>query len=101
MGTRLPKDAPISAKFVESFEVRRELAWRVCRLTFCGEGLVEAATEFARYSDARIEIDDPEIAGQKVTGLFVSTDPVGFANAVAISFDLHTEITDSRIRITL
>jgi transmembrane sensor len=95
-----PQDAPITAKSVETSEVGRELAWRVGRLAFHGETLTQAAAEFARYSDARIEIDDPEIASQKVTGLFVSTDPVGFANAIAISFDLHTDITDGRIRIT-
>jgi transmembrane sensor len=95
-----PQDAPITSKPVETAEVGRELAWRVGRLAFHGETLAEAAAEFARYSDARIQIDDPEVARQKVTGLFVSTDPVGFANAVAVSFDLHTEISDSQIRIT-
>ena len=95
-----PQDAPITANPVETAEVGRELAWRVGRLAFHGETLSEAAAEFSRYSDARIQIDDPEIAGQKVTGLFVSTDPVGFANAIAVSFDLHTEITDNRIIIT-
>lgn len=95
-----PQDAPITAKPVETAEVGRELAWRVGRLAFHGETLAQAASEFARYSDARIQIDDPEVANEKVTGLFVSTDPVGFANAVAISFDLHTEISDSQIRIT-
>jgi transmembrane sensor len=95
-----PQDAPITSKPVETAEVGRELAWRVGRLAFHGETLAEAAAEFARYSDARIQIDDPEVAHQKVTGLFVSTDPVGFANAVAVSFDLHTEISDSQIRIT-
>jgi transmembrane sensor len=95
-----PQDAPITANPVETAEVGRELAWRVGRLAFHGETLSEAAAEFSRYSDARIQIDDPEIASQKVTGLFVSTDPVGFANAIAVSFDLHTEITDNRIIIT-
>lgn len=95
-----PQDAPIIAKPVETSEVGRELAWRVGRLAFHGETLAQAAAEFARYSDARIQIDDPDVANQKVTGLFVSTDPVGFANAVAVSFDLHTEISDSQIRIT-
>lgn len=95
-----PQDAPIVAKPVETAEVGRELAWRVGRLAFHGETLAEAASQFARYSDVRIRIDDPEVANQKVTGLFVSTDPVGFANAVAVSFDLHTEIGDNQIRIT-
>jgi transmembrane sensor len=95
-----PRDAPIVAKPVETSEVGRELAWRVGRIAFHGETLAEAAAEFARYSDVRIQIEDPEIANQKVTGLFVSADPVGFANAVAISFDLHSEISDKNIRLT-
>jgi transmembrane sensor len=95
-----PLDSPIVAKPVETAEVGRELAWRVGRTAFHGETLAEAAAEFARYSNIHIEIDDPKIASEKVTGLFVSTDPVGFAKAVAVSFGLHAEISDNRIRLT-
>jgi transmembrane sensor len=95
-----PQDAPIVATPVETGEVGRELAWRVGRTAFHGETLSEAAAEFARYSNVHIEIDDPEVASEKVTGLFVSTDPVGFAKAVAVSFDLRAEIGDNRIRLT-
>jgi transmembrane sensor len=94
-----PQDSPILAKAMQPEEVSRQLAWRVDRIAFHGETLVEAAAEFARYSDVRIEIDDPEVAKERVTGLYVSTDPVGFANALAISFNLRTEISDSKIRI--
>jgi transmembrane sensor len=94
-----PQDAPIVAKPVETAEVGRELAWRVGRIAFHGETLGEAAAEFARYSDVRIRIDDPAVANQRVTGLFVSTDPIGFANAVAISFDLRSEISGGQIRL--
>jgi transmembrane sensor len=95
-----PPDAPIVAKPVETAEVGRELAWRVGRIAFHGEPLGEAAAEFARYSPVRIQIDDPRVAKEKVIGLFVSTDPVGFANAVAVSFDLRAEITGGKIRLS-
>jgi transmembrane sensor len=95
-----PVDAPIISKPVETAEVTRELAWRVGRIAFHGETLAVAATEFARYSDIRIRIDDPAIAQEKVTGLFVSADPVGFSKAVATSFDLHAEIGDKEILLT-
>jgi transmembrane sensor len=95
-----PPDAPIVAEPVETAEVGRALAWRVGRLAFHGEPLNVAASEFARYSPAHIQIDDPEIANKKVIGLFVSTDPVGFANAVAVSFDLRAEISGDRIRLS-
>jgi transmembrane sensor len=94
-----PLDAPIVAGPVARAEVGRELAWRVGRIAFHGETLGEAAAEFARYSDVRIRIEDPQVAGQKVTGLFVSTDPIGFANAVAVSFDLRSEISGGQIRL--
>lgn len=95
-----PREAPIATQPLESAEVGRELAWRVGRLAFHGETLGEAAAQFARYSDVHIQIDDPEIAREKVIGLFVSTDPVGFANAVAVSFDLRTQISGGQIRLT-
>jgi len=95
-----PKDTPIVAKPVTLAEVARTLAWREGRIAFHGETLGEAATEFARYSDTRIRIDDPAIAQERVTGLFVSADPVGFAKAVATSFDLHAEIGDREVRLT-
>jgi transmembrane sensor len=95
-----PLDAPIVAEPVETAEVGRALAWRVGRLAFHGEPLNVAASEFARYSPVRIQIDDPEIANRKVIGLFVSTDPVGFANAVAVSLDLHAEISGEQIRLS-
>jgi transmembrane sensor len=92
-----PQNSPIVTKPVETVAVGRELAWRVGRIAFHGETLAEAAAEFSRYSDVLIQIDDPEIAKEKVTGLFVSQDPVGFANAVAVSFELRTEISDKKI----
>jgi transmembrane sensor len=95
-----PLDAPIVAEPVETAEVGRALAWRVGRLAFHGEPLNLAASEFARYSPVRIQIDDPEVANKKVIGLFVSTDPVGFANAVAVSFDLRAEISGDQIRLS-
>ncbi len=95
-----PKAAPIVTKPVTVEEVARALAWREGRIAFHGETLAEAAAEFARYSDTRIRIDDPAIAREKVTGLFVSADPVGFAKAVALSFDLRAEIGDREVRIT-
>jgi transmembrane sensor len=95
-----PPDAPIVASSLETAEVGRELAWRVGRIAFHGEPLGEAAAEFSRYSAVRIQIDDPQVANEKVIGLFVSTDPVGFANAVAVSFDLRAEINGERILLS-
>lgn len=62
------------------------LAWRDGMLSFGGEMLADAVRAFDRYGPARIVVADPELARQKITGLFKADDPSGFATAVAASF---------------
>lgn len=71
--------------------VSRELAWREGKLAFEGETLKQAAEVFARYSDTRIQIGDPVLAREPVTGLFAANDPVGFSRAIARVFDARLE----------
>jgi len=105
---RLPKatiayarpQAPVSAKPVTGDDVSRKLAWREGMIAFHGETLAEAADEFARYTDQRIVIDDPEVARRTVVGLFVANDPAGFARAVALSFGLHAQPVPEGVRLT-
>jgi transmembrane sensor len=61
------------------------LAWRDGMLSFGGQLLGDAVRAFDRYGSARILVD-PDLARQKVTGLFKANDPHGFAVAVAASF---------------
>ncbi len=93
-------DAPMIPKPVPPQEVDRELVWRVGRLAFEGETLAEAAEKFARYSETRILIGDASLAGERITGLFVSNDPVGFAKAAAISLNARAEVGDGVVRLT-
>jgi transmembrane sensor len=94
-----PPDAPILAQRVAKAEVNRALAWRVGRLAFEGETLRQAAEEFSRYSETKIVIDDPTIANETITGLFVSNDPVGFSKAVAVSLGLRADVGDGQVRL--
>lgn len=95
-----PPDAAIATHAVAPQDVARELAWRVGRISFEGETLREAAAAFARYSDIRIVIADPQVADETITGLFVSNDPVGFSQAVAMSLSLRAEVSAGEIRIS-
>lgn len=88
------------ASEVPPAEVGRELAWREGRLVFAGESLSVAAERFGRYSTTRIVIEDPTVAAQPITGLFMANDPVGFAQAIASSLDLHARITEGEVRLT-
>ncbi len=59
--------------------MHRQIAWQSGQFAFEGETLAQAVTEFARYSDIRIVIEDPALAREEIAGLFKATDPVGFA----------------------
>lgn len=80
--------------------VLRSLSWSKGLLDFDGTTLTEAVATFARYSDQHIVIDDPEIARRSVTGLFSSTNPEGFAEAVALSMNLRTRTEGGAIHLS-
>ncbi|WP_255606779.1 FecR domain-containing protein [Asticcacaulis sp. AND118] len=88
-----------SATRVAPIEIERNMAWREGRIAFEGDTLREAAAEFLRYSDTRIVIDDPAIANEPITGLFQVNDPVGFARAVADSFNLKADVGEKQVRL--
>ena len=96
----LAAPAPIRAVAIAPVEVERAVAWREGRIAFEGETLAEAVRDFQRYSDTRIVIDDPAIAHEEVTGLFQANDPVGFAQAVAVSFGWHAEVGENQVRLS-
>ncbi len=80
--------------------VTRELAWREGKLAFEGQTLGEAAAEFARYSDTRIQVRDADLAREPVTGLFAANDPVGFSRAIARVFDARLEQDADKVVLT-
>jgi transmembrane sensor len=96
----MPALSNIATSAVAPAELQRELAWQDGRLAFEGQSLGEAATEFARYSDIRIVIADPGLAREEIAGLFRATDPVGFAQTVAVSLKARVEIGENEVRLT-
>jgi transmembrane sensor len=59
-------------------QLSSELAWRDGAIVFDGEALADAIAEIERYTDARIVISDPGIAGLRVGGRFRTDDVQGF-----------------------
>lgn len=94
------RQAAVVPTLVDSATVTREISWRVGRIAFEGESLAQAAGEFARYSEIRILIEDPEIGAKSITGLFVSNDPIGFAKAVALSLGLQADVGQNVVRLS-
>lgn len=85
---------------VGSAAIDRAMAWRQGQIDLDGLTLGQAADEFARYSDRRIVIDDPTIAGLKMTGLFSASDPDGFAKAAALSLGLRVTTEADGVRLS-
>jgi transmembrane sensor len=93
-------DAPIAASEVDPELVQRQLYWREGKIAFSDATLADAAAEFARYNSERIVLTDPAVAERRISGLFVATDPVGFADAVAASFGFQARRDGEVISIT-
>lgn len=90
---------PIAAVQLHPAEIDRELSWREGRIAFKGDTLQQAAAQFARYSDIRIVIDDPALAGETITGLFQANDPVGFSRAIASSLEAQVQVGAGEVRL--
>lgn len=93
-----PADSAIVAAPVREDRLAHYAAWQSGRVAFEDETLQSAADEFARYSEVRISVD-PAVAGRRITGIFVSSDPIGFAKATASALDLNVEVGAKEVRI--
>jgi transmembrane sensor len=89
----------MSAQPLEPSDVDRKLAWREGMLSFSGTTLLEAAAEFARYSDPQIVIDDQASGQETIAGLFSANNPAGFAKTVALSLNLDVYTTGDQIHL--
>jgi transmembrane sensor len=98
--TRLVLSGSAEPQPVGPEAVTRDLAWRDGKLAFEGETLGQAAAAFARYSDTRIQIRDPALAREPVTGLFAANDPAGFSRAIARVFQARVEQDGDRVVLT-
>lgn len=90
-------DLRISTQALPPIEINRRLAWRDGVISFNGDTLASAATQFSRYSRQRIIIDDPIVAQRRVVGLYSANDPAGFAHSVALSLHLDAHRSGDRI----
>lgn len=80
-------------------DLGRQLAWRDGQIVLDGQTLAEAAAEFNRYNDRKIEVADARLADKRFVGWFRINDPEGFAQAAAATF--HGQITQREDAIIL
>lgn len=73
------------------------LSWRVPALEFSETSLAEAVNLFNRYGKVRMRTPDKAVAAMRVTGVFRSDDPDGFARALEATLGLRVERQDGEI----
>lgn len=79
--------------------LERSVGWRRGIIDLQGMTLAQAAAEYARYSDRRIVIADPAVGAMKVTGVYSTSDPLGFARAAALSLGIQAIPTADGVRL--
>jgi len=72
-------------------EIAERLSWRVPTLEFSDTSLAEALTLFNRYGEVRLRTTDKRVAAMRVTGVFRSDNPAGFAHALEAMLGLQVE----------
>lgn len=73
---------------VSTSESARRLAWRTGEVSFQGESLAQAVTEFNRYSHRQLRVEDPSIADLRIGGNFQVLDIDSFVAALNRSFGI-------------
>jgi transmembrane sensor len=97
--SRIFPQGAFQTESVPHMALERSVGWRRGLIDLNGMTLADAVAEYARYSDRRIEFSDPAIGAMEVTGIYSTSDPLGFARAAALSLDLRAEPTANGMRL--
>jgi transmembrane sensor len=95
----LGDNAAVHEAIAAPSEIDRKLAWRDGKIDLAGETLGEAVSEFNRYNERHLVIQDQSLADQPLFGVFNSDDPEGFAKAVAAALSAKISTTSAQISI--
>lgn len=71
---------------VSTHRLSSVLAWRDGAVVFDGEPLSDAIAEISRYTDARIIVNDPQVAALRVGGRYRTGDVQAFFDALQTAF---------------
>ncbi|NYF31607.1 FecR domain-containing protein [Sphingopyxis sp. JAI108] len=83
----------------EPAAIERSLAWRSGEISLENETLGSAVEQFNRYNRQQLVIADPDLAGQRLVGLFQIDRPADFAATLAASLDVAVTTTPAEIRL--
>nr|WP_276046622.1 MULTISPECIES: FecR domain-containing protein [unclassified Sphingomonas] len=79
--------------------IERTLAWRSGDISLENETLAEAVAQFNRYNRQQLVIDSPDLANERLVGLFKIDKPANFAAMVSASLDADVVESGDQIRL--
>ena len=85
---------------VQQEDIKRKLAWQEGALIFKGESLAQAVAEISRYTDRRIIITDPFLAGLRVGGHYKTGDIEALFASLGQGLQINVDYSDDRILLS-
>lgn len=80
--------------------IDRSLAWRSGEIALENETLANAVAQFNRYNRQQLILADPDLAGERLVGLFRIDNPAAFAETLAVSHQIGVTATPAEIRLS-
>jgi transmembrane sensor len=81
-------------------EVEESLSWRTGFIVLRDVTLSEAVAEFNRYSQQKLIIEDPAVAGIRITGKLRATNVDAFVRLLEDGFGIHSHVVDHDVLLT-
>jgi transmembrane sensor len=81
---------------VRAADPERSTSWRRGQLVFDNTRLGDAIAEVNRYSETKIELDDPNLGNLRLSGAFAAGRPTVFVEAVSAYFPIRVTRSDDR-----
>ncbi len=73
-------------------EIQRVLAWQHGAMTFAGKPLAEIIDELNRLNDTQLTIVDPDLASERFTGTFLSSNVEGFVSVLKNGYGVEAKM---------
>ena len=81
---------------VRTTDPERDTSWRRGQVIFENTRLAEAVAELNRYSEAKIQLADPELGDIRLSGAFATGRPTVFVEAITAYYPIEVTRSDDR-----
>jgi len=88
-----------NATKIDEPDMRDATAWQSGRAAFRNTSLAEAVAELNRYSDQALVIEDPNLGGLRLSGVYRVGDNAAFAQAIALLLPVRSAVSAYEIRL--